>query len=249
MEWRDEAVVLSARKHGERGVILDALTREHGRHAGLVRYGTSRRLRGVLEPGNQISLRWHARLADQLGQYSVEPVRSRAGILSDPLRLAGLSSACAIALLVLPEREPHGPVYEGLISLLDAIEQVDLWPAVLARWELGVLEELGFGLDLTKCAATGVNEDLIYVSPRSGRAVSRVSGLPYHDRLLPLPAFLLGSQLPAAPADIVAGFDLTGFFLSRFVLEPHGWKMPPARNRLRDRLKNFTSQDAKGDCG
>lgn len=247
MEWVDDAIVLAARRHGEQGVIVEALTRSHGRHAGLVRFGVSRRLRGVLEPGNEINLRWRSRLSEHLGNYTVEPVRARAAaVIHDPVRLAGLTSACAVALQALPEREPHGPVYDGMLALLDAIETVDLWPAALARWELGVLEELGFGLDLSKCAATGRIEDLIYVSPRTGRAVSREPGLPYQDRLLPLPAFLLGAQMQARPADLLAALDLTGFFLARHVLEPHGWPMPPARSRLRERLKNLYAADA--DC-
>ncbi len=245
MEWTDDAIILSARRHGERGVIVDALTRGHGRHAGLVRYGTSRQLRGVLEPGNEISVRWRARLSEHLGNYSVEPVRARAAaVMRDPLRLAGLTSACAVAQQVLPEREPHGAIYDGMRAMLDAIERIEMWPAALVRWELGVLEELGFGLDLSKCAATGAIDDLIYVSPRTGRAVGRLPGLPYHERLMPLPAFLLGAQMQALPSDIVAGLELTGFFLARHVLEPHGKPMPAARGRLRERLKSWRPEMA-----
>lgn len=243
MEWVDDAIILSARRHGERGVIVDALTRSHGRHAGLVRYGSSKQLRGVLEPGNEVCVRWRARLTGHLGNFSVEPVRARAAaVMRDPLRLAGLTSACAVAQQMLPEREPHGPIYEGMLAMLDAIENIEMWPAALVRWELGVLEELGFGLDLSKCAATGAIDDLIYVSPRTGRAVGRLPGQPYHERLMPLPAFLLGAQMPAHSADIIAGLELTGFFLARHVLEPHGKPMPPARTRLCERLKIWHAQ-------
>jgi DNA repair protein RecO (recombination protein O) len=238
MEWVDDAIILSARRHGERGVIVDALTRSHGRHAGLVRYGASKQMRGVLEPGNEVSIKWRARLFEHLGNYSVEPVRARAAaVMRDPLRLAGLTSACAVAQQVLPEREPHAPVFDGMRVMLDAIEHIEMWPAALVRWELGVLEELGFGLDLSKCAATGAIDELIYVSPRTGRAVSRVPGLPYHERLMPLPGFLLGAQMQGQPTDILAGLDLTGFFMARHVLEPHGKPMPAARSRLCERLK------------
>lgn len=238
MEWVDDAIILSARRHGERGVIVDALTRSHGRHAGLVRYGASKQMRGVLEPGNEVSVKWRARLPEHLGNYSVEPVRARAAaVMRDPLKLAGLTSACAVAQQVLPEREPHGAVYEGMRAMLDAVETIEMWPAALVRWELGLLEELGFGLDLSRCAATGAIDDLIYVSPRTGRAVGRVAGRPYHGRLMPLPGFLLGAQMQAQMADILTGLDLTGFFLARHALEPHGKAMPAARSRLCERLK------------
>ncbi len=238
MDWVDDAIILSVRRHGERGVIVDALTSRHGRHAGLVRYGASKQMRGVLEPGNEVNIRWRARLSEHLGNYTVELVRARAAaVMRDPLRLAGLTSACAMAQQVLPEREPHGPVFEGMRATMDAIENIEMWPAALVRWELGMLEELGFGLDLSKCAATGAIDDLIYVSPRTGRAVGRAPGLPYRERLMPLPGFLLGAQLLARPADILAGLNLTGFFLARHLLEPHGKPMPPARSRLCERLK------------
>ncbi|MGK2870708.1 MAG: DNA repair protein RecO [Alphaproteobacteria bacterium] len=238
MDWDDDAIILSVRRHGERGVIVDALTSRYGRHAGLVRYGASKQMRGVLEPGNEVNIRWRARLSEHLGNYTVELVRARAAaVMRDPLRLAGLTSACAMAQQVLPEREPHGPVFEGMRAMLDAIENIEMWPAALVRWELGMLEELGFGLDLSKCAATGAIDDLIYVSPRTGRAVGRAPGLPYRERLMPLPGFLLGAQLLARPADILAGLNLTGFFLARHLLEPHRKPMPPARSRLCDRLK------------
>lgn len=245
MEWTDDAIILSARKHGESSVIVEALTRHHGRHAGLVRGGAGRRMRGVLEPGNEVNLRWRARLAGHLGNYTVELMRPRAShLIADPLRLAGLSSACALAQLSLPEREPHTPVFDGLLALLDAMQVAELWPAAMVRWELGLLAELGFGLDLSTCAATGVNEDLAFVSPRSGRAVSRAAAQPYLRRMLALPLFLLGPKTGASMQEILDGFALTGFFIGRHVMQPHGRKMPPARERFCDRLKNLSIADA-----
>lgn len=240
MEWAEEGIILATRPHGEAAAIIDVLTRDHGRHAGLVRGGNARRLRAVLEPGNQVHVRWRARLADHLGTFTVEPVSNRAAaLIGNPLGLAGLTSACAVAQVSLPERAPHPPVYDSLTFLLDVLPDLDDWGALLVRWELGLLDALGFGLDLSKCAATGSPEDLVYVSPRTGRAVSRAAGAPYQDRLLPLPAFLLGAQMAAKPPtarEIDDGLALTGFFLSRCLLEPQGRKMPPARHRLRDRL-------------
>ena len=249
MEWTDDAIILSTRKHGEGAVIVDALTRNHGRHAGLVRGGAGKAMRGVLEPGNEVSLHWVARLAEHLGNYSVEMIKPRASaLMHDPLLLSGLSSACALVQLTLPEREPHATVFEGLRALLDAMQTLELWPAVMVRWELGLLGELGFGLDLGACASTGQSDDLMYVSPRSGRAVSRVAGEPYLNRLLALPPFLLGPDNGASVADMQAGFELTGFFLSRHVMQPHGRTMPPARERFRDWLqKTADKSDATDD--
>ena len=174
MEWSDHGIILSARPHGESSVIVEALTRAHGRHAGLVRGGASRRMRGTLEPGNEVAVHWSARLAEHLGNFTIELTRPRAAeMISNPLSLAGLSAVCAMAQMTLPEREPHASIFEGLLVLLDAMGATEFWPALLARWELGLLDELGFGLDLSRCAATGALDDLVYVSPRTGRAVSR----------------------------------------------------------------------------
>lgn len=240
MHWTESGIVLSARKHGESSVIVNLLTRAHGRHVGLVRGGTGKRLRGVLQPGNEVTATWRARLAEHLGNYTLELAAARAApLLDDRARLAALSSACAMAQTVLPEREPHPAVYAGFRVLLDALEAESTWPAVYVHWELGLLAELGFGLDLSRCAATGVREDLVYVSPRSGRAVSRGPGAEYADRLLVLPAFLLGNGGGAAgPSgrDIIDGLTLTGHFLELHVLSPHGGRMPAARGRLLDRI-------------
>ncbi len=234
MEWVEEGIVLAARRHGESAAIVELLTRTHGRHLGLVRGGASRRMQPLLQPGNTLAATWRARIADNLGFYRVELVDARAGgLMHDPLALAGLSAACAMASAVLPEREPHGPAYEGLLLILGHLGEPEIWPVLFVRWEAGLLQELGFGLDLTSCAATGATEDLVYVSPRSGRAVSRDAGAPYRDRMLPLPAFLRGQAVEPEPAGALRdGFRLTRYFLERHVLEPHDRRMPPARERM-----------------
>lgn len=233
MRWSDEGFVLSARRLGESGAVVHLLTRERGRHAGLVRGGGGRRLSAVLQPGNEVRAEWRGRLEDQLGTLSVEPARARAAaLLGDPARLAALAAACAMTEAVLPEREAHPAVYEGLAALLDALDGSPAWAAGYVRWELALLSELGYGLDLARCAATGTADDLAYVSPRSGQAVSRAAAEPWRDRLLPLPAFLLGAQAGAEPADLRDGLALTGFFLERRVLAPHDKAQPKARTRL-----------------
>ncbi len=230
MEWHDEGLVLGVRRHGETSALVDVLTREHGRHSGLVRAGRSRRLRPVLQPGNQVALTWRARLEDHLGTFTVEPLTMRlAALIDDPGKLAALTSLTALCRL-LPEREPHARLYEAAGIVLAALEEGDHWPALMVRWELGLLDELGFGLDLTRCAASGSVDDLIYVSPRSARAVSAGAGAVWHDKLLKLPAFLLGSQAGQATGeDIAAGFRLTGHFLMRHIMEPRGLDEPEAR--------------------
>ena len=236
MRWDDEAIVLSARKHGESAAIVSLLTRAHGRHAGLVHGGAGRHKRGVLQPGNEVTAAWRARLADHLGVYTIELARARAAsLLDDAACLAGLSAACAVCQLALPEREPQAAVYEALRALLEALESSPAWPAAYVRWELGLLQELGFGLDLTRCTVTGSRQDLTYVSPRSGRSVSTEAAAPWKDRLLRLPSFLLknGSGSFGA-AEIRDGLVLTGHFLASHVLGPHGVTGPRARERLLD---------------
>jgi DNA repair protein RecO (recombination protein O) len=228
MEWRDEGVILSVRRHGETSAIAEVLTAEHGRCLGLVRGGRSRRQRPVLQPGNLVQATWRARLDEHLGNFTLEALSLRAGaILDEPFRLAGLTTMAGLAQL-LPEREPHGRVYDAFRIVLDAIDQDDVWPALLVRWELGLLDELGFGIDLSKCAATGAAEDLAYVSPRSGKAVSREAGLAYKDRLLALPGFL-GQGGPASNEAVLDGLKLTGYFLDRHVFEPRGLSAPEQR--------------------
>ena len=231
MDFTDDAIVLSARRHGEANLVLSALTREHGRHLGLVKGGASRRQRPLLEIGNLLKVTWRARLEEQLGNFTVEPVGAVAAILlDDPLRLAALSAACAVADVVLPEREPHEDVYRATAALIDAISAATDWPAAYVRWELALLAALGFGLDLSRCAATGETADLAYVSPKTGRAVSRAAGQGYHDRLLPLPLFLIDAAATPDAADLLSGLRLTGYFLDRHVL--HG---PQAKGTATDR--------------
>ncbi len=238
MEWSDEAIVLSVRPYGETSAIVEALTREHGRHLGLVHGGASRKAKAMLQPGNSLHLTWRARLNEHLGSFHTEPLRARAGVLLERRELlAGLNAFAAVAVAVLPEREPHAGVYRAAELLLDAIAEQDFahWAPLYVRWETGLLDELGFGLDLSRCAASGSTDDLIYVSPRSGRAVSRGGGAAYADRLLKLPPFLLGSQNAAPlPADILDGLKLTAYFLLDRVLQPHGKELPSARVRLQE---------------
>ena len=232
MEWTDHGVVLSSRRHGEGAAILELLTRDHGRHLGLVRGGASARLGQQLQPGNTLGVTWRARLAEHLGSYRCEIETARAAVLiENRATVAGIQTIAALAHL-LPERDPVPGLFEALELVLGAMVDDGPWPALLVRWEIGLLTELGFGLDLSLCAATGSPEDLAYVSPKSGRAVSRAAGRPYHDRLLALPAFLGGGRGEPDASDIAAGFSLTGYFLERDVFGPRGLTMPSARKRL-----------------
>lgn len=237
MDWHDEGIVLSSRPHGENGAIVELLTREHGRHLGLVRGGAGRRQKSVLQAGNTVAAHWRARLNEHLGAYTVELVKPRAGLLmDDAFALTGLSAACAVAG-ILPEREAHPALFEDFSFLLDTMEDADIWPAIFVRWELGLLQDLGFGLELGQCAATGVRDDLAYVSPRSGGAVSREAGAPYADRLFRLPPFLVSSQAGIDHADDIAeGLRITGHFLERHFYAPLGKHLPDARIRLMQRF-------------
>jgi DNA repair protein RecO (recombination protein O) len=234
MEWTDQGIVLGVRRHGEANAILEVMTRDHGRHLGLVRGGAGSKLRPVLQPGNRVMSTWRARLDEHLGHYVVEGIDARAAsFLQVPHALYGVTHLAALCRL-LPERDPHPQIHAALDEVLDGlIDSQHAGPSVV-RFELMMLAELGFGLDLATCAATGDEEDLIYVSPKSGRAVSRVAGEPWKDRLLPLPAFLNQNDVgddrqEIAPQDLAAGFALTGFFLVRYVLEPRGVALADAR--------------------
>ncbi|MEE8444024.1 MAG: DNA repair protein RecO [Alphaproteobacteria bacterium] len=236
MEWSDEGIVLAVRRHGESSAIISLLTAGHGRHAGLVRGGSSKRWRGVLQPGNEVSATWRARLEEHLGAYVVEPLRSHAVLYDRPGPLAALTSACALAEAALPERAPHAELFATLGQLLALLDAPD-WAEAYVRWEIGLLADLGFGLDLGSCAATGVNDGLAWVSPKSGRAVSLSAGEPWRDKLLPLPAFLApggGAPDSGAPdtGQIAEGLRLTGWFLERHVFAPHDMTTPDARERL-----------------
>jgi DNA repair protein RecO (recombination protein O) len=233
MEWTEQGIVLNVRTHGEASAIAEVLSERRGRWSGLVRGGRSRAMRPVLQPGNVVVARWRARTEDHLGSFTLEPVVLRAGaLIDDPLRLAGLMSLMAL-LKLLPEREPHPRIHDALLVTLDALGDDGIWPAVLVRFELGLLDELGYGLDLARCAVTGAADELIYVSPKTGRAVSRAAGEPWKERLLPLPGFLRGDRnAPPTAADIRDGLRLSGFFLDRFLLGPRGLALPDSRARI-----------------
>jgi DNA repair protein RecO (recombination protein O) len=245
MEWTDEALVLGAARHGESSIIVDLLTRLHGRHKGLVRGGTTPRMRGVMQPGNRVAVTWRGRLPEHLGTATLELVEANAAsVLADPGRLAALGALCAVAATALPERESHPEVFLAALPVIelmrDESSSIEDVAAALVYWEMGLLGALGYGLDLHACAVTGLAEDLAYVSPRSGRAVSRAGAGAYADRLLPLPAFLLGEGALTAQ-HVVAGFDLTGYFLERSVFVPSRMRAPPARGRFIDLLQRTSS--------
>ncbi len=243
MEWSDTGIVLSARRHGENAAVVSLLTEHHGRHAGLVHGARGRRGRGLYQPGNTLTARWQARLAEHLGRYTCELVRARASLLlDDPPRLAALAAVCALTEATLPERLPYPQVYGATGRLLDTLEASERWAEAVVRWEFALLAELGFGLDLSACAATGAVEDLAYVSPRSGRAVSQEAAGPYAEKLLPLPSFLARPEdtAAAAAADIVAGLRLTGWFFEKHVFAGQGGRMPAARERFIDRIQAST---------
>jgi DNA repair protein RecO (recombination protein O) len=242
MEWRDEGLVIGVRRHGEHSAIVETMTRAHGRHFGLVRGGRSTRMAAVLQPGNTLALVWRARLDEHLGAFVVEPLDLRAGrLMGSALALAGLAWLGALARL-LPERDPHQAVYETLSMIAARLDDAALAPPLIARFETQILAECGFQLDLSRCAATGAVEDLAYVSPKSGRAVSFLAGEPWRDRLLPLPPFLRdGARLEArpSPGEVADGFRLTGFFLARDVFASRGEPLPDAR-------RAFLAAAAKG---
>jgi len=238
MEWTDEGVVLSVRPHGEAAAVAELFTRRHGRHLGLVHGGRSRKLRPVLQVGNHVDAAWKARLADNLGHYALELRKGFAAlVMEDAAALAAMTSMAALARL-LPERDPHPNLFEITLFVLGYLDSRAVWPALVVRWELALLEELGFGLDLASCAATGQRGGLVYVSPKSGRAVSAEAGQPYKDRLLALPAFLQGGAgVAVGETDVAAGFALTGHFLETRVLTPRDMTLPEARSRLLSYLR------------
>lgn len=235
MEWRDHGILLSARRHGETAAIIDVFTQEHGRHAGVVRYGATRKMAPVLQPGAQLDLLWRARLEDHLGSYQAEPLRSRAAAaLSGRLALAGLNAVTGLLSFSLAEREPHPELYQRTELLLDLLGQDDIWPLAYLRWELALLEELGFALDLSACAVTGATEGLVFVSPRSGRAVSQEGAGEWADRLLPLPP-VLRDEGTGPDDEIAIALRTTGFFLEARLAPSLGNRpLPEARSRFVD---------------
>jgi DNA repair protein RecO (recombination protein O) len=234
MNWTDEGIIIGTRRHGETSLILELMTRGHGRHLGLVRGGRSRKRQPVLQPGNSVAATWRARLDEHLGNYTIEATAERAARLIEGA--SGLYALQALAglLRLLPERDPHPHLYEGLAAIVDHLGDPLVAGGMVVRFELQLLDDLGFGLDLDQCAATGVNDNLAFVSPKTGRAVSLAAGEAYRDRLLPLPAFLLAPASESRPtaADLADAFRLTGYFLARHVYEPRGLVPPEARASL-----------------
>lgn len=243
MQWADTGFVVASRRLGESGLIVELLTRGHGRHLGLVLGGQSPRMRAALQVGNRVAAVWRGRLPEHLGAIACEPVEAHAArFLDDAMRLAGLAAAAALVAAAQPEREPHGDVFASFGGLLEALDSAIDWPAHYVGWERDLLAALGFGLDLTRCAVTGDTGDLAYVSPRTGRAVSRAAGRPYHDKLLPLPDFLW-RDTAADDTQIALGLRLTGHFLLHHVLLPQGRALPPARARLAERMRQKAAAD------
>ena len=237
MEWQDTGLVLAVRRHGEADVVLEVITPAHGRHCGYVKGGAGRRKRGELQPGNLLKVTWRSRIEENLGRFTTELMHSPLGIiLEQPKRLAAMSAMCSMLSSALAEREAHLSLYEGFKGFIAVLEneEVDLTVVAssLVRMEAAVLQEMGFGLDLSECVSTGALDNLIYVSPKSGRAVSADAGAPYKTRMLPLPAFLLDNSADTTLADCHAGMELTGFFLARHVWQVAGKEMPQARSRF-----------------
>ncbi|MCH2076803.1 MAG: DNA repair protein RecO [Rhodobacteraceae bacterium] len=233
MEWRDEGVLLVARPHGEGSAIIEVLTATHGRTAGVVRGGASRKMAPHLQPGAQLDVTWKARLEDHLGSYTVEPIRSRAAtLMSDRRALLGLQSVCGLLSRLLPEREEAPDLYQDTTQLFDLMAATDAWPLAYLRWELSLLETLGYGLDLSTCAVTGATEGLVYVSPKSGRAVSEKGAGEWASKLLPMPKALLPGQ-EGPDSEISEGLETTGFFMAKALGDREA---PDARRRLRDLL-------------
>jgi DNA repair protein RecO (recombination protein O) len=256
MQWSDEGIILGTRRHGETSLIVELMTAAHGRHLGLVRGGRSRKRQPTLQPANSVTATWRARLDEHLGHYSIESTNQRAAALIESAgALYGFQTLAAL-LRLLPERDPHPLLFAAVEAIADRLGDALEAGELVARFELQLLDDLGFGLDLGECAATGANEHLAYVSPRSGRAVSVAAGEPYRDRLLRLPAFLTEptAESHASPEDIVAAFRLTGYFLARHVYEARDLEMPDARARLialveRHAAERLSGGDSAGDLG
>ncbi len=252
MEWSADALVLAVRRLGESGAVVSLLTAEHGRHAGLVPGGAARRAQAMLQPGNRVHARWRARLADQLGTLACELVRPLAPrVLADRRRLAAVTAACALLETALPEREPLPSLYEALMAMLQTLEAAPeaVWPADYVRFEIALLADLGYGLDLGCCAVTGATRDLAFVSPRTGRAVSALAAKPWADRLLALPAFLVDPHGSTDARAIAAGLVLTSHFLRRHVYGDRKAGLPPARLRLQALFGSAPGTTSKSSDG
>ena len=236
MDWSADGYVLNVRKHGETSAITEIFTREKGRHPGLVRGGIGRRMRPVLQPGNHVSVEWRGRLEDQLGHYTVEARDSRAAeLMEERLSLAGLNALCVMTRELLPEREAYPALFDVFSIVVSQLDNPEVWPALYVRWESGLLAALGYGLDLSECAATGTTENLTHISPRSGRAVCTEAAAPYGDKMLKLPGFMRG-EASATPEDIWEGLRLTGYFLETRVQWEINRTLPDARAAMVERL-------------
>lgn len=241
-QWNDQAIVLSARSHGEGGAVVSLLTHDHGRHAGYVRGASSSKMRGVLEPGTFVTANWSARVSDSLGSYRIEQEAQVAAVLmGDSLRLGALLAACSLCDAALPEREGHSGLYEGMRALLEGLEN-DLWGVSYVLWEIALLRELGFGLDFSRCAGGGDQNDLLYISPKTGRAVSRVAGEPYQDKLLLLPDFVTPGGRNVSPEEIMTGLEMTGYFLENWVFAHHSHGVPQDRLRFGARFAKYVGR-------
>jgi len=233
MEWTDDGIVVSLRRHGETSILVSLLTRQHGRHAGLVRGDAKGVMRATLQVGNSVRARWRARLAEHVGRYSCELTEAGAARhIGESRRLACLSAACAVTETALPEREPHPRVFDGLTALLAMLDADAGWGSAYVKWEVGVLRDLGFGLDLSQCAVTGGKDRLHFVSPRTGRAISEAAAGAYRNRLFPLPSFLLGRGATGSSEEVAQALALTGYFLERHVYRSYNRGVPEARVRL-----------------
>ncbi|EBA04387.1 DNA repair protein RecO [Rhodobacterales bacterium HTCC2150] len=245
MEWRDQGAIISVRHHGETSAIVEVFTKNQGRHAGVVRGATSRKIAPFLQPGGQVDVSWRARLNEHLGTFTIEPIQSRAHVMSNPLALAGLNAVCALLQFTLPERESHPRLYETSIALLDSISETSDWPLDYLHWEMLLLDDLGFGLDLSECAVTGTQGDLAYVSPKSGRAVSKSGAGEWADRLLPLTPCLI-SDASVGVTELIEGLRTTGHFLENHLAPELGNRpLPEARARMIDRLGRLRTRTLK----
>jgi DNA repair protein RecO (recombination protein O) len=250
MQWQDEAIIIGVKRHGETSVIAELMTRDRGRHLGLVRSGRSRAMQPVLQAGNRVEAVWRARLDEHLGEFKLEPIRLRAAKLMETATAVYGVQAMGALLRLLPERDPHPHLFEALDIILDAFDDPSDAGELFVRFELAVLNDLGFGLDLTECAATGGRENLVYVSPKTGRAVSRDAGMPYADRMLALPGFLSEGAASAADRDSMAeAFRLTGYFLHRHVYEPRGLTENAARDGFVQAALKALSKDTERQAG